>query len=122
MLEFTPAHESAIKEAGIRLEQNKATRGAGAGGQLRTVPYVLKQVRLGDIKEENVPGLYDGPFPWEDRFGFYLAGMMGHDFFKDFENIADAGAKMRRIRTPFKKSNTKGRRFAEALSSVVPRF
>jgi hypothetical protein len=30
------------------------------------------------------PGLYDGPFPWENSFGFNLAGMVGHDFFKPY--------------------------------------
>jgi hypothetical protein len=41
----------------------------------------------------NVQGLYDGPFPWENMFGFHLAGMVGHDFFKpysvtfDFQNM-----------------------------------
>ena len=45
-----------------------------------------------------MPGLYDGPFPWENIFGFYLAGMVGHDFFKpyavtfDFEAHADFSA------------------------------
>ena len=85
--------ESAIKEAGIKLEQNKAAEGAGGGGTLKIVPYTVHQVSFGDIKEENVQGLYDGPFPWENMFGFYLAGMVGHDFFKpyavtfDFQNM-----------------------------------
>ncbi len=85
--------ESVIKEAGIKLEQNKATEGAGGGGTLKTVPYTVHQLSFGDIKEENVPGLYDGPFPWQYMFGFHLAGMVGHDFFKpyavtfDFQNM-----------------------------------
>jgi predicted aspartyl protease/Tfp pilus assembly protein PilF len=85
--------ESVIKEAGIKLEENKATEGAGGGGTLKTVPYIVHQLSFGDIKEENVPGLYDGPFPWENMFGFHLAGMVGHDFFKpyaitfDFQNM-----------------------------------
>jgi predicted aspartyl protease len=85
--------ESVIKEAGIKLEENKATKGAGGGGTLKIVPYTVHQLSFGDIKEENVPGLYDGPFPWEYMFGFYLAGMVGHDFFKpyavtfDFQNM-----------------------------------
>lgn len=85
--------ESVIKEAGIKLEENKATEGAGGGGTLKTVPYTVHQLSLGDIKEENVPGLYDGPFPWQYMFGFHLAGMVGHDFFKpyavtfDFQNM-----------------------------------
>jgi Aspartyl protease/Tetratricopeptide repeat len=85
--------ESMIKAADIRLEEDKATAGAGGAGNLKIVPYVVRQVSLGDIKEENVPGLYDGPLPWENNFGFYLPGMVGHDFFKpyavtfDFDNM-----------------------------------
>jgi tetratricopeptide (TPR) repeat protein len=85
--------ESVIKEAGIKLEENKANEGAGGGGKLKIVPYTVRQLSFGDIKEENVPGLYDGPFPWEDSFGFNLAGMIGHDFLRpyavtfDFKNM-----------------------------------
>ena len=85
--------ESVIKEAGIKLEENKASEGAGGGGKLKIVPYTVHQLSFGVIKENNVPGLYDGPFPWENMFGFHLAGMVGHDFFKpyavtfDFENM-----------------------------------
>ena len=85
--------ESVIKEAGIKLEENKASEGGGGGGTLKIVPYTVHQLSFGDIKEENVPGLYDGPFPWENTFGFHLAGMVGHDFFKpyavtfDFQNM-----------------------------------
>jgi hypothetical protein len=85
--------ESVIKQAGIKLEESKATEGAGGGGTLKIVPYTVHQLSFGDIKEENVPGLYDGPFPWENTFGFYLAGMIGHDFLKpyavtfDFQNM-----------------------------------
>jgi hypothetical protein len=84
---------SVIKQAGIKLDQSKAFEGAGGGRTLKIVPYTVHQLSLGDVKEENVPGLYDGPFPWENMFGFYLAGMVGHDFFKpyavtfDFQNM-----------------------------------
>jgi aspartyl protease/tetratricopeptide repeat protein len=85
--------EPVIKDAGIKLEENKATEGAGGGGTLKIVPYTVHQLSFGDIKEENVPGLYDGPFPWENMFGFHLAGMVGHDFLRpyavtfDFQNM-----------------------------------
>jgi hypothetical protein len=85
--------ESVIKEAGIKLEEDKALEGAGGGGKLKVVPYMVHQLSFGHIKEENVPGLYDGPFPWEYTFGFHLGGMVGHDFFKpyavtfDFKNM-----------------------------------
>jgi predicted aspartyl protease len=85
--------ESVIKEAGIKLEENRAAEGAGGGGTLKIVPYTVHQVSLGDITEENVQGVYDGPFPWQYTFGFNLAGMVGHEFFKpyavtfDFQNM-----------------------------------
>ena len=85
--------ELVIKEAGIKLEEDKASSGAGGGGKLRIVPYVVHRLSFGQLQEDKVPGLYDGPFPWENLFGFHLAGMVGHDFFKphavtfDFQNM-----------------------------------
>ena len=85
--------DSVIKQAGIKLEEDKASSGAGGGGTLRIVPYVVHRLSFGQLQEDNVPGLYDGPFPWENIFGFHLAGMVGHDFFKpravtfDFQNM-----------------------------------
>jgi Aspartyl protease/Tetratricopeptide repeat len=76
--------EPVIKEAGIKLEEDKAYQGAGGGGKLTIVPYTVHQLSFGDIRENNVPGLYDGPFPWENTFGFHLAGMVGHDFFMPY--------------------------------------
>ena len=76
--------ESVIKEAGIKLEEDKASEGAGGGGTLKIVPYTVDQLFFGEIKEESVRGLYDGPFPWQNMFGFHLAGMVGHDFFKQY--------------------------------------
>ena len=76
--------EPVIKQAGIKLEEDKASEGAGAGGKLKIVPYTVRQLSFGGIQEDNVSGLYDGPFPWENTFGFHLAGMVGHDFFKPY--------------------------------------
>jgi hypothetical protein len=80
---------SALKRAGIKLEEDKASEGAGGGGKLRIVPYTVRRVSFGGVSEDNVPGLYDGPFPWEYTFGFYLAGMVGHDFFKSYAVTLD---------------------------------
>jgi hypothetical protein len=85
--------ELVIKEAGIKLEADKAYEGAGGGGKLKIVPYTVRQISFGEITANKLPGLYDGPFPWENTFGFHLAGMVGHDFFKpyavtfDFEDM-----------------------------------
>jgi predicted aspartyl protease len=76
--------KSVIDKAGIKLEDDKAYEGAGGAGKLKIVPYTVSQLSFGDVQEHNVPGLYDGPFPWEHTFGFYLAGMVGHDFFKPY--------------------------------------
>jgi len=76
--------QSVIKQAGIKLEEDKATTGAGGGGTLKIVPYVVRHLSFGQVQEEKVAGLYDGPFPWENTFGFHLAGMVGHDFFKPY--------------------------------------
>jgi predicted aspartyl protease len=85
--------ESTIQQAGIRLDESKATEGQGGGGSFKTIPYTLAEFTLGEITEQNVTGLYDGPFPWENQFGFRLAGMFGNDFLKryavtfDFTNM-----------------------------------
>jgi hypothetical protein len=76
--------EPVIKEAGIKLEEGKAFEGAGGGGKLKIVPYTVRRLSFGDLQEDNVAGLYDGPFPWENMFGFRLAGMVGHDFFRPY--------------------------------------
>jgi hypothetical protein len=76
--------DSVIKQAGIRLEEDKASTGAGGGGTLRIVPYVVHRLSFGEVQETNVPGLYHGPFPWQTSFGFALAGMVGHDFFRPY--------------------------------------
>ena len=85
--------QSVIENAGIKLDADKAFEGAGGGGTLKIVPCIVRRLSFGGIREDNVPGMYDGPFPWEYRFGFYLAGMVGHDFLKryamtfDFQNM-----------------------------------
>jgi tetratricopeptide (TPR) repeat protein len=76
--------ESAIQQAGIQLDESKATEGQGGGGTLKIMPYMVAQFTVGEITEQNVPGLYDGPFPWENEFGFHLAGMFGSDFLKHY--------------------------------------
>jgi predicted aspartyl protease len=81
--------ESVIKEAGIKLQEDKASEGAGGGGKLKIVPYTVRQLSFGDIQQDNVAGLYDGPFPWENTFGFHLVGMVGHDFFKPYAMTFD---------------------------------
>jgi hypothetical protein len=81
--------ESAIKQAGITLDESKASEGAGGGGAIRTVPYTVPEFTVGALSQQNVPGIYDGPFPWENSFGFRLAGMFGSDFLKQYAVTLD---------------------------------
>jgi hypothetical protein len=62
----------------------QSLRRGGGAGKLKIVPYVVHRLSCGPMQEDNVPGLYDGPFPWENLFGFQLAGMVGHDFLKRY--------------------------------------
>jgi hypothetical protein len=84
---------SAIKAARIILQEHNASVGAGGGGQFTIVPYEVSKVSLGTVHEKNVSGIYDGPFPWENAWGFHVDGMLGHVFFKryavtfDFEHM-----------------------------------
>lgn len=76
--------ESTLKQAGITLDESKASEGLGGGGAVKTVPFTVPGFSLGAIREQNVAGLYDGPFPWESAFGFHLAGMVGNDYLKPY--------------------------------------
>ena len=76
--------ESTLQQAGIKLDESKATAGEGGAGALKIIPYTVSAFAVGEISEQNVPGLYDGPFPWENEFGFHLAGMFGSDFLKSY--------------------------------------
>jgi len=81
--------ESGIQQASIHLDESKATEGEGGGGALKIVPYTVTQFTVGEITEQDVPGLYDGPFPWENVFGFHITGMFGNDFLKHYSVTFD---------------------------------
>jgi Aspartyl protease/Tetratricopeptide repeat len=72
--------ETMLKNANIQLEYDKQETGAGGAGTLTIVPYTVQSAVFGKVHETNVPGVYDGPFPQEYAFGFYLAGMVGGTF------------------------------------------
>jgi len=76
--------ESVIKQAGIHLDESKAEPGEGGGGALKTIPYTVSEFTVGQIKEQSVAGIFDGPFPWENEFGFHCSGMFGNDFMKGY--------------------------------------
>jgi hypothetical protein len=74
---------------GAEVRKDRSAAPTLEGGKLKIVPYTVHQLSFGDIHEDNIRGLYDGPFPWENTFGFHLAGMVGHDFFKPYAVTCD---------------------------------
>jgi hypothetical protein len=61
---------------------------AGLTKQPGPVP-VVQQLSLGDLRENNVTGVYDGAYPWEHSLGFFLAGSVGHDFVAPYSVTLD---------------------------------
>jgi hypothetical protein len=80
---------SVLHQAGIKLEGKQASAGQGGGGSFTTVPYVVQQLSFGDLRENNVTGVYDGAYPWEHSLGFFLAGSVGHDFVAPYSVTLD---------------------------------
>jgi predicted aspartyl protease len=76
--------ESVIKQAGIKIDSQKATAGMGGGGSFQTVPYTVPLVSLGEVTRRDVPALFDGPVSWEHAWGFYVGALIGHDFFRPY--------------------------------------
>ena len=89
-----------LAEAYYRRDDFEKAVAALNGVDVGTNPLVAAQyptlnvAKLQSFKGQTLYEVHgDGPFPWENLFGFHLAGMVGHDFFKpyavtfDFENM-----------------------------------
>jgi tetratricopeptide (TPR) repeat protein len=76
--------ESVLKEAGIKLAEGPAGKGIGGGGEVKVEPFNVKELSLGDAREENVRGLFLGAFPLENAFGFRIEGIISHGFFRPY--------------------------------------
>lgn len=75
-----------IKEAGIKLQENQAQEGYGGGGKVKTVPFQVDELTLGEAKEHNIQGIYiDMPSSTlEKTVGFHIKGVISHTFFKHY--------------------------------------
>jgi predicted aspartyl protease len=76
--------EATIHAADVSLEKNKASAGQGGGGHFITVPYTVTSFALGDVRQKNVSGIYDGPFGFSDAWGFHVDGSVGNDFLHEY--------------------------------------
>ena len=78
-------HPLALNRSPVEVVIKPNSGVASVGRQIQRGGVAMDpRLSFGDVREDNVAGIYDGPFPWETTFGFNLAGMVGHDFFKPY--------------------------------------
>jgi predicted aspartyl protease len=83
------APESVLTEAGITVDWTRARDGVGGGGKTKGVDITINRLTLGtgpkEIVENNVPGVaIEKSTPvLGDQFGFYIGGLISHQFFRN---------------------------------------
>jgi hypothetical protein len=75
--------DTGLAGGGVTLA-DQAGEGVGGGGQMRVVPFMVEKLSLGESAERNARGLFAGPFPLEDFFGFRIGGQIAHGFFRSY--------------------------------------
>lgn len=82
--------ESTLKEAGIKLQESRASEGIGGGGKIMSIPFDVEELTLGDARGRNIQGVY-GAFPpyLESAFGFRIGGLISHGFFRSYALTLD---------------------------------
>jgi len=75
--------ESTLREAGIKLQEERARDGLGGGGMVRSIPFIVDTLTLDDATEHNIQGFYLGD-DIEHRHGFRIGGIISHTFFRHY--------------------------------------
>jgi len=80
---------STIQDAKVELPA-ASFEGVGGGGTVKVTPFTVKEFAIGDAKANDLMGFF-GPFPeaLENRFGFRIAGIVSHGFFRRFALTMD---------------------------------
>jgi hypothetical protein len=81
--------ESTLKEAGIELDQGLTYEGIGGAGVIKETPFALRELTFGDMKEQNLQGVFEGPFHLENTFGFRIGRLISHVFFRRYALTLD---------------------------------
>lgn len=78
------AAESAVEETGITVD-GQSVEGVGGAGTVTVTPFVVDRLAVGEAVVRGVTGFL-GVFPpgLEHRFGFRIAGILSHQFFRPF--------------------------------------
>ncbi len=93
--------ESTIEDAGIELVRDAAGSGVGGGGEISIVPFMLRELSLGDAERRDLPGIF-GPFPesLEHKAGFRIGGLISHGFLRPWSVTLDFDAMEIVLRRP----------------------
>ncbi|MCG3227635.1 MAG: aspartyl protease family protein [Candidatus Heimdallarchaeota archaeon] len=81
--------KSMIELADIVLDENKAFDFRGGGGITKAIPFNIEELSLGDVKRTDIAGVYMEVLPVENMFGFYIGGIISHQFFRNFNVTFD---------------------------------
>jgi hypothetical protein len=79
-----------LEEAGVAVDWTEAQDAIGGGGVFQEVDIVLDRLTLGsdenEVIEYHVPGkaAEESPSILGDRLGFYIGGLISHQFFRDY--------------------------------------
>jgi hypothetical protein len=76
--------ESMIEQASLTFDRQGSMVPA-TGRRVNMAPLVVNELILGDVRQQNVAGLA-GAFParWEHAYGFRIAGLVAHQFFRPY--------------------------------------
>ncbi|MBN2134993.1 MAG: aspartyl protease family protein [Acidobacteria bacterium] len=69
---------------GIKLDESKAFKGMGGGGELKAYIIEANEITLGKAVKEKVRGVYTGIMSIDEAFGFTINGIVSHQFFRDY--------------------------------------
>ncbi len=77
--------DSTLKEAAIPVRTDQSTEGVGGGGRVQASPFTVDALTLGEASATGIAG-FAGVFPppLENVFGFRIAGLISHDFFRPY--------------------------------------
>lgn len=78
------APRSTAQDAGLRLSRGPRETGYGGGGAVRTVPFSVDALQLGEVCQRHLTGMMLDAFPLEHQFGFRIGGLLAHDFFHQY--------------------------------------
>jgi len=82
------APRSTLDELRITPDESRATEGLTIYGKVREVPFHIEELTLGEAREHDLEGV-TGSLRVENLFGFRIAGLISHQFFRGYALTLD---------------------------------